>query len=103
MRHTRVPALLALLASEHPVSKLGGEVSADGTAPKNLMIRYVEDAVAADATYAANCMANGISRSGAMQSIASPVANFAPKGSTLPVSLAAVIEFLLLRYHAFCT
>ena len=32
-----------------------------------------------------------------MHPIASPVANFAPKESTSPVSLAAVTEFLLLR------
>ena len=33
----------------------------------------------------------------AMHSIASPVANFAPKEHTSPVSSAAVTEFLLLR------
>ena len=37
-RRPRVPALLALTASAHPVSKLGGGVSANGIAPKNLMI-----------------------------------------------------------------
>ena len=96
-RHPRVRALLSLLASEHPVYKLGGGVSADGIAPKKIMIDYVEDKVATDATYAVSFVANGVSSPDAMHPIASPVANFALKESTSPVGLAIVTEFLLLR------
>ena len=74
-RHPRVPALLALSASEHPVFQLGGGVSADDTARKNLMIDYIEDKVAADATDAVNFVANGISSPDATLTTASPVAN----------------------------
>ena len=49
-RHPRVPALLALSASEPPVSKLGGGKSTDGIAPNILMIDYDEHKVAAEAT-----------------------------------------------------
>ena len=61
------------------------------------MIDYVEDKVTADATYAVNFVANGISSPDAIHPIASLVANFAPLESTSPVSSAAVTEFLLLR------
>ena len=96
-RHPRVPALLALSASAHPVSQLGGGVSPDDTTRNILKIGNVEDKVAADATHTVNFVANGISSPDAMHPIASPVANFAPKESTSPVSSAAVTEFLLLR------
>ena len=62
-RHPRVLTLLALSASEHPVSKLGGRVSADGITPNKLMIDYVEEEVAADTNYAVNYVANEISSS----------------------------------------
>ena len=64
---------------------------------KKLIIHYVKDKVAADATYAVYFVAKGISSPDAMHPIASTVANFAPKESTSPVSSAAVTEFLLLR------
>ena len=96
-RHTRVPALLALSASEHPVSKIGGGVSADDFTLKILITYYVEETVVADSAYAVNFLANGIPSLDGMHLIASPVANFAPKESTSPVSSAAVTEFLLLR------
>ena len=95
--HPRVPALLALSASEHPVSKLGGGKSIDGIAPDILMIDYDEHKVAADAINAGKFVTNGISTPDAMHPIASPVANFAPKEHTSSVSSAAVTEFLLLR------
>ncbi|CAH0490574.1 unnamed protein product [Peronospora farinosa] len=95
--HPRISALLALLASEHPSSKLGGVVSTDGIAPKLLMIDKDENKVAADATPVGNFVANGISTPDAMHSIASSFANFAPKEDLSPVSSAAVTEFLLLR------
>lgn len=50
-------------------------VSTDGIGPSNLIIDYVEDKVAADATYAVNRVANGISIPDATQPFASPVAN----------------------------
>ncbi|CAI5716266.1 unnamed protein product [Peronospora farinosa] len=53
--------------------------------------------VAADAPNTGNFVNNGISTPDAMLSIASPVANFAPKENTSPVISAAVTEFLLLR------
>ncbi|CAI5720524.1 unnamed protein product [Peronospora farinosa] len=84
-RHPRVPALLALSASEHPVSKLGGGVSTDGIAPKLLMIDYDAHKVAADAPNTGNFVDNGKSTPDAMLSIASSVANFAPKENTSPV------------------
>ncbi|CAI5704890.1 unnamed protein product [Peronospora effusa] len=59
-RHPRVPALLALSASEHPVSKLGGGVSTDGIAPKLLLSDYDAHKVAADAPTTGNFVANGI-------------------------------------------
>ncbi|CAI5703327.1 unnamed protein product [Peronospora effusa] len=96
-RHPRVPALLALSASEHPVSKLGGGVSTDGIAPKLLLSDYDAHKVAADAPTTGNFVATGISTPDAMLSIASSVANFAPKEHTSPVSSAAVTELLLLR------
>ena len=68
------------------------------------MIDYDAHKVAADAPNTGNFVDNGISSPDAMLSIASPVANFAPKENTSPVSSAAVTEFILLRqgYHAFC-
>ena len=71
-RHPRVPALLTISASEHPVSKLGENLSADGITPTILMIDYVEDKVAAYATYAVKFVDNGISSPDAIHSIASP-------------------------------
>ena len=43
------------------------------------MIDYVEDKVAADATYAVNFVANDMSSPDAMHPMASLVATFAPK------------------------
>ena len=77
-RHPCVTALLALSASEHPVCKLGGGVPADSITPKNLMIDYVKDQVAADAAYAVKFVDNGISSPVAMYPIASPVSNVSP-------------------------
>ena len=96
-RHPRVPALLALSASKHPVSKLGGRKSTDGIAPEILMIDNDKHKVAAEATNAGNFVVNGNSNSDTMHHIAYPVANFDPKEHTSPVSSAAVTEFLLLR------
>ncbi|CAI5705687.1 unnamed protein product [Peronospora effusa] len=53
-RHPRVPALLALSASKHPVSMLGGGVSTDGIAPKLLLSDYDAHKVAADAPNTGN-------------------------------------------------
>ena len=78
-RHPRVPALLALSAPQHPVSHLGGGVSTDNIAQNHLMIDYVKDKVAADATSAVTFVAKGISSTDMMHTITAPVANFAPK------------------------
>ncbi|CAH0479814.1 unnamed protein product [Peronospora belbahrii] len=81
----------------HTVSTLGGGAFADSIAPDNLMIVYVDDKYATDASHAANFVTNGISSPDAMHPIAPLVAYIAPNESALPVSPAAVTEFLLLR------
>ena len=103
-RHPRVPALLAFSSSEHPVSKLGGGVPTDGIAPKLLMIDNDEDKVAADAPTPGNFVANGISTPDAMHSIASPVANFAPKREYVACKFGCSnrISAITTRNHAFC-
>ena len=96
-RQPCVPALLDLSAPKPHVSQIGRGISSDDIAQNHLMIDYVKDKVASDATYAVTFVTNGKLSRDAMHTITAPVANFAPKESTSPVSSAAVTEFLSLR------
>ncbi|CAH0481905.1 unnamed protein product [Peronospora belbahrii] len=96
-RPPRVSAHLAFKDSPHTSSTLGGGVSADGIAPEHLMIDYVVDKVAHDASHAVNFVANGISSPDTMHPVTPSLANFAPTELTSPISSAAVTDLILLR------
>ncbi|CAH0478110.1 unnamed protein product [Peronospora belbahrii] len=96
-RHPRVSAHLAFKDSPHTSSTLGGGVSADGIAPEHLMINYVVDKVAHDASHAVNFVANGVSSPDTMHPVTPSLANFAPTEFTSLISSAAVTDLILLR------